>query len=360
MADAAKPDMKTMLEILSGQPLTPDFYQRPDAQELVNKASNVLYGDIGANKDTRDWGAIMAAKDPYAAAREGLKNMYSDVNYMRSNADALNGQGYNLAAADTTYKQMVDRVGSTYHPEWMNGLSDVKAPTPQAAPAGSQLAGSSTGASAGSAGNTGLIASNMNNGATSSEMAARVGLTLPAGWDSYSPDQKIAWYNSNNVGGNTLIKAGVGQTDIDWMRQHGYNAPDAVTGGGGQSTYTPPIKEGSLIGTAAATRQTNPYALNMTGLVNQGNTMSLANSVTGNSNPGSSITGVNQQLTAPLAATAKLPTGASVKTTGGLGYGTGNASTMPGVDYWHNTKTGETRVAAPGTFVAPNADWIKT
>jgi hypothetical protein len=47
------------------------------------------------------------------------------------------------------------------------------------------------------------------------------------------------------------------------------------------------------------------------------------------------------------------------KTTGGMGYGTGNASTTPGLEYWRNAKTGETRVAAPGTFVAPSADWTK-
>jgi hypothetical protein len=340
MAETAKPSMKEMIEIISGQPLENDFWQRPDAQEISTKASNVLYGDIGANTDARDWGKIMKAEDPYAAAREGLKNMYSDKNYLVANQAALDAQGYSVNQADHTYKQMVDRVGSTYDPNWKNGL-----PVKQTATGGSS---------------TGLIASNAptltQNYDTSpskntpTEMAKMGGFTLPEGWDKYTPSQKIAFYNSNSIGGNTLLKAGVQQWELDWMRKNGYNAPD---------TFTPPVTPGGLIGTGGATKQTNPYALNMTGLVNQGKTTTLADSMTGNSNPGSKITSASQQLTAPLAATATLPNGAVAKTTGGMGYSTGNASTTPGVENWYNALTGQSRVVVPGAFTPPDANWKK-
>ena len=117
----AKPGMREMMEIMSGQSLEDNFYQRPDADEIVKKASNVLYGDIGANLDTRDWGAIMKSADPYKAAREGLKTMYSDPVYLVKNAENLLKQGYLPEQADITYKQMESRVGSTYKPTWTAG-----------------------------------------------------------------------------------------------------------------------------------------------------------------------------------------------------------------------------------------------
>lgn len=222
----------------------------------------------------------------------------------------------------------------------------------EAAPAAQQTA---TGGSS-----TGLIASNAptltQNYDTSpskntpTEMAKMGGFTLPEGWDKYTPDQKIAFYNSNSIGGNTLLKAGVQQWELDWMRKNGYNAPD---------TFTPPVTPGGLIGTASATKQTNPYALSMTGLVNQGKSTTLADNITGNSNPGSKITSASQQLTAPLAATATLPNGAVAKTTGGMGYSTGNASTTPGVENWYNALTGQSRVVVPGGFTPPDANWKK-
>lgn len=118
---ATKPDMRTMLELISGQSLDSNFYQRPDAQEIVSKASNVLYGDIGANLDTRDWGAIMKSADPYKAAQEGLKSMYSDPTYLVKNAENLLTKGYLPEQADYTYQQMQGRVGSTYNPNWTAG-----------------------------------------------------------------------------------------------------------------------------------------------------------------------------------------------------------------------------------------------
>ena len=41
-------------------------------------AIDLTYGKVGANTDTRDWVAIMQSKDPVAAAKAGLAQMYSD------------------------------------------------------------------------------------------------------------------------------------------------------------------------------------------------------------------------------------------------------------------------------------------
>jgi len=54
-------------------------------------------------------------------------------------------------------------------------------------------------------------------------MAKKIGLTLPAGWSNFNAQQKIDWFNNNNVDPNKLLQAGVSQSDINWMQQHGYN-----------------------------------------------------------------------------------------------------------------------------------------
>ena len=60
---------------------------KPDISQLMSKAgvdfltaSDLLYGVVGSNQDTRNWGAIMAAADPAAAARQATANMYGGVN----------------------------------------------------------------------------------------------------------------------------------------------------------------------------------------------------------------------------------------------------------------------------------------
>lgn len=79
-------------------------------------ASNVIYGDVGANLDTRDWGAIMASEDPLGSAKSGLATMYSDPAYREANTAHVVAQGYDPAQAYYTYGQMNDRVGANYTP----------------------------------------------------------------------------------------------------------------------------------------------------------------------------------------------------------------------------------------------------
>ena len=61
-------------------------------------------------------------------------------------------------------------------------------------------------------------------GADTQSMANKIGYNLPGGWDGFTPQQKIAWFNQNNVSVDQLRAAGVPQSDIDWMLQNGYGS----------------------------------------------------------------------------------------------------------------------------------------
>lgn len=79
-------------------------------------ASDLLYGNVGANIDARDWNAIMSSNDAVQAAKSGLAAMYSDPAYQAQNTANLAAQGYSPAQAYYTYGQMNDRVGANYTP----------------------------------------------------------------------------------------------------------------------------------------------------------------------------------------------------------------------------------------------------
>jgi hypothetical protein len=72
----------------------PDTVNKPSMAEFMaasgadaSAASDVLYGTIGSNTDLRDWGAIMASKNPLADARASTGALYnSSLNYVSSNA----------------------------------------------------------------------------------------------------------------------------------------------------------------------------------------------------------------------------------------------------------------------------------
>ncbi len=51
---------------------------------------------------------------------------------------------------------------------------------------------------------------------------------LPSGWTSYTPQQKISWFNSNGTTIEELVGAGVPESDITWMLSNGYNPPAPV------------------------------------------------------------------------------------------------------------------------------------
>jgi len=44
---------------------------------------------------------------------------------------------------------------------------------------------------------------------------------LPAGWEFYTPQQKIDFFNEKSVTEDQLKSAGVAQSEIDWMKTQG-------------------------------------------------------------------------------------------------------------------------------------------
>ena len=90
-------------------------------------------------------------------------------------------------------------------------------------------------------------------GTDAQSMANKISYNLPGGWDQFSGDQKISWFNSNNVTYDQLRAAGVPQSEIDYMWSNGYTSgrpadwgknkvvtggADTVTGGTGADTVT--------------------------------------------------------------------------------------------------------------------------
>lgn len=69
------------------------------------------------------------------------------------------------------------------------------------------------------------------NSATSAQPANSLMGMLPDDWSTnYDAGKKIDWYNTNNIGVDQLLGAGVGGADIQWMTKNGY------TGGGAQDS----------------------------------------------------------------------------------------------------------------------------
>ena len=287
---AAKPDMRTMLELISGQSLDSNFYQRPDASEIVSKASNVLYGDIGANLDTRDWGAIMKSADPYKAAQESLKSMYSDPTYLVKNAENLLTKGYLPEQADYTYQQMQGRVGSTYNPNWT---------------AGSQFAGKvdTAGYLAGvtKAGNNPVATEAINN----------------SYWKKYGGNPTLTRGGSIvNTGGSTV---NTGSTNINIGSTNTSTATPTTTTTS-TTVYGPDGRMYSSAASAIAAGVTNYTVTKPAGLIANADLMGSGgggtasrgfmsdDTSTGNINPGGLIANQNAQLFNPVTQ-INLPTG---------------------------------------------------
>lgn len=79
-ANPRKPNMREMMQALSGKDAE-DIYEdaQSDFQSLSKLASELLYGLVGSNKDTRDWNAIMNSEDIAASARAETNMMFKPV-----------------------------------------------------------------------------------------------------------------------------------------------------------------------------------------------------------------------------------------------------------------------------------------
>lgn len=84
-----KPNMRELMEAMSGKSLQ-QLYEEPSQEwdSITRKASEMLYGVVGSNTDTRDWAKIMAADDVLDAAQLETGKMYDSQIYSDPNLDA--------------------------------------------------------------------------------------------------------------------------------------------------------------------------------------------------------------------------------------------------------------------------------
>ena len=81
-----KPNMRELMQAMSGKDLE-DLYKATDGDWLkINRqASDILYGVVGSNEDTRDWLSIMSSNDIVTKAREQTGAMYKPEVDIQSN-----------------------------------------------------------------------------------------------------------------------------------------------------------------------------------------------------------------------------------------------------------------------------------
>lgn len=117
---ASAPSLRDLVES-TGTKIDDWFYNQENPayaanQKLLADASSALYGNVGANMDTRNWDQILSSDNTIQAANDALASMYSDPVYREQNTANLTKQGYDPAQAYYTYNQMNDRVGANYVP----------------------------------------------------------------------------------------------------------------------------------------------------------------------------------------------------------------------------------------------------
>ena len=61
--------------------------------------------------------------------------------------------------------------------------------------------------------------------------AKKMAISLPSNWADFTPQQKIDFFNQNNVTENLLKSTGVPTNDIEWMKSNGYTPPKTAANG---------------------------------------------------------------------------------------------------------------------------------
>lgn len=98
-----------------------------------------------------------------------------------------------------------------------------------------------------------------------SAMAANIGVSLPHGWGGYTPEQKISYFNQNEITGDQLLQAGVPQADISWMRGQGYTFADGGTTTTNPTTTAQPMAGGlGQFQLPTVAEYMNPYTSSVT------------------------------------------------------------------------------------------------
>lgn len=302
---STKPSLRDLIES-TGVKLDSTFYDQSNPnyernQQLVREASNTLYGNVGANMDARDWSSIMQSSNPLQAAKEGLRAMYSDPTYLKANTENLIAQGYVPEQADYTYRQMQERVGSTYDPNWT---------------AGSRFAGTI---------DTDGYLKAVNSFGGDQQAQARYQEQQLARWRSATPGL-VTGGGSGVVGGSGTGVSGGGVVDTGGSSSTGGLSGGATPGNtntGGQTGFGNSAAvwgpDGTMYSSAAAamaagvtnyTFSKPMSAPQNTGLISGADTLAnIPTAATGNTNPGGLISGANQQLFNAGPARVALPGG---------------------------------------------------
>ena len=71
-----KPNMRELMEALTGKSVEETYEDGENYDSIRYNASEILYGVVGLNSDTRDWLAIMDSEDILATARSETGIMY--------------------------------------------------------------------------------------------------------------------------------------------------------------------------------------------------------------------------------------------------------------------------------------------
>ena len=81
-----KPNMRELMEAMSGKNVE-DLYAEPNEnwQKISRQASEMLYGVVGANEDSRDWPSIMNSSNILKEARKQTGAMYEPEVDIQSN-----------------------------------------------------------------------------------------------------------------------------------------------------------------------------------------------------------------------------------------------------------------------------------
>lgn len=72
-----KPNMRELMESVTGRTMD-ELYADPNSnwQKISKNASEILYGVVGSNKDTRNWDSIMRSENIFDVARSETEKMY--------------------------------------------------------------------------------------------------------------------------------------------------------------------------------------------------------------------------------------------------------------------------------------------
>jgi len=112
---------------MGGMPNMREFMEATGVTDPT-EASNLLYGVVGSNKDTRDWGSIMSSADPVAAAKAATAQMYTsptgNAGYVKLDDTGTSGMLYSGSGVPLTSDlSRADEFGIAYTPPAATGLA---------------------------------------------------------------------------------------------------------------------------------------------------------------------------------------------------------------------------------------------